>query len=176
MRKSILMGLGLALSVAGTAIAQQAPQAGERPARGERGGQMDGRRQGGPDGLLLKDITLTEGQRTQIAQLRKTQRDQMEARREQGEKQRETLRTARERGDTAAVRQAMQQRRQVMEQERTQHVAAIRNLLTAEQRVQFDKNVAELKAREARRAERGEGMGPRGKAGKGGDKRFRAGR
>ena len=179
MRKSILMGLGLALSVAGTAIAQQTPQAGQRPARGERGGQMEGRRQGGPDGLLLKDITLTEGQRAQIAQLRKTQRDQMGARREQGDKQRDAMRAARERGDTAAIRQAMQQRRQVMEQERTQHIAAIRNLLTAEQRVQFDRNVAELKSREAQRAERGEGMGPRvkgGKGGKGGDKPFRAGR
>ena len=177
MRKSILMGLGLALSVAGAAIAQ-APQDGQRPARGERGdrGQMDGRRQGGPDGLLLKDITLTEGQRTQIAQLRKTQREQMQAKREQGQKQGETVRAARERGDTAAVRQAMQQRRQAMEQERTQHIASIRNLLTAEQRVQFDKNVTELKAREAQRAERGPGMGPRGKGGKGGDKPFRAGR
>ena len=166
MRKSIFMGLGLALSVAGTAIAQ-APQDSQRPVRGERGergGQMDGRRQGGPDGLLLKDVTLTEGQRTQIAQLRKTQRDQMEARREQGQKQRETLRAARERGDTAALRQAMQQRRQAMEQERAQHIASIRNLLTAEQRVQFDKNVTELKARETQRAERGGKMGPRGKS------------
>lgn len=176
MRTSILMGLGLALSVAGTAIAQQAPQDGQRPPRGERGVPVDGRRQGGPDGLLLKDITLTEGQRTQIAQLRKTQRDQMEGKRAEGQKQRETMRAARERGDTAAIRQAMQQRRQVMQQERTQHIAAIRNLLTAEQRVQFDRNVAELKAREAQRAERGPGMGPRGKGGRGGDKPFRAGR
>jgi Spy/CpxP family protein refolding chaperone len=165
MRKSIFMGLGLALSIAGTAIAQ-APQDGQRPARGERGdraGQTDGRRQGGPDGLLLKDITLTEGQRTQIAQVRKTQREQMQAKRAEGQKQGETLRAARERGDTVAVRQAMQQRRQAMEQGRAQHIAAIRNILTAEQRVQFDKNVAELKAREAQRAERGPRMGARGK-------------
>ena len=165
MRKSILMGLGLALSVASTAIAQ-APKDGQRPSRGERGapgGQMEGRRQGRPDGLLLKDITLTEGQRTQIAQLRKTQRDQMESRRAQGQTQRETLRAARERGDTAAIRQAMQQRRQVMEQERAQHLAAIRTILNTQQRVQFDKNVTELKAREAQRAERGGKMGPRGK-------------
>jgi Spy/CpxP family protein refolding chaperone len=179
MRKSIFMGLGLALSVAGTAIAQ-APQDGQRPARGERGdraGQTDGRRQGGPDGLLLKDITLTEGQRTQIAQLRKTQREQMQAKREQGQKQGETMRAARERGDTAAVRQAMQQRRQVMEQQRTQHIASLRNILSAEQRVQFDKNIAELKAREAQRAERGHRMGARGKgpAGERGVKPTRSG-
>ena len=185
MRKSILMGLGLALSVAGTAIAQQGSQDTQRPPRGERGGerggQMDGRR-GGPDGLLLKDITLTEGQRTQIAQLRKTQRDQMEASRDKNKGQSDELRAARQRGDTVALRKAFEARRQAMEQERARHIAAVRNLLTAEQRVQFDKNVAELKQREAQRAERGEGFGPgkgRGPKGAGADrggKPFRGGR
>src|SRR5688572_31922045 len=86
MRTSILVGLGLALSVAGTAVAQQ-PQDGQRPPRGgERAGEMKGGR-GGPDGLLLKDVNLTEGQRTQIAQLRKTQRDAMEANREKNRAQ-----------------------------------------------------------------------------------------
>lgn len=164
MRKSVLMGLGLALSLAGTVAAQQG-QEGQRP-RGERGGQFEGRR-GGPDGLLLKDIELTEGQRTQIAQLNKTQRDKMDANREKSRGQFEDVRAARERGDTAAVRKAMQQRRQAMEQERTQHIAAIRNVLTVQQRVQFDKNVAELKQREADRALRGEGFGPDGRGGRG---------
>jgi Spy/CpxP family protein refolding chaperone len=78
MRTSILVGLGLALSLAGTAVAQQ-PQDGQRTRRGgERPGLAEGRR-GGPDGLLLKDITLTEGQRSQIAQLRTTQREAMKA-------------------------------------------------------------------------------------------------
>jgi hypothetical protein len=31
-----------------------------------------------------------------------------------------------------------------------QRIAAVRNILTADQRVQFDKNVAEMKARRAR--------------------------
>jgi periplasmic protein CpxP/Spy len=154
MRKSIFMGLGLALSVAGTAIAQQGQADTSRPARGERGGQFE-RGRGGPDGLLLKNITLTEGQRAQIAQLRKTQREEMRTDREKNRGQFDSLKAARQKGDTAAVRQAVQVRRQVMAQERAQHVAAIRNLLTAEQRVQFDKNVAELQQREARRAERG---------------------
>lgn len=171
MRKSVLMGLGLALSLAGTVAAQQG-QDGQRPPRGERGGQFEGRR-GGPDGLLLKDIVLTESQRTQIAQLNKAQREKMDATREKGRGQFEDVRAARERGDTAAVRKAMQQRRQVMEQERTQHIAAIRSVLTVQQRVQFDKNVAELKQREADRAQRGDGFGPRrpdGKGPKGGDR------
>ena len=160
MRTSILVGLGLALSVAGTAVAQQ-PQDRQRPPRGgERVGEMKGRR-GGPDGLLLRDITLTEGQRTQIAQLRKTQRDAM-ANREKNRAQFDELRAARQRGDTAAVRKAFETRRAAMQQEREQHIAAVRNLLTAEQRVQFDRNVAELKTREAQRAERRPGKRGRG--------------
>lgn len=162
MRKSIFVGIGLALSVAGTAIAQ-APQDGKRPARGERGtaGAAEGR-QGGPDGMLLKGITLSEGQRTQIAQLRATQREQMKARGQQGRGQAGDVRAARERGDTAALRKAMEQRHAALQQERSQHVAAIRNLLTADQRVQFDKNEAELTARQAERGDRAK-RGPGGK-------------
>ena len=173
MKKSILIGLGLAVSVASTAIAQAPDSSRGRGGKGGRGGefgQMEGRRgRGGPDGLLLKGITLTEGQRTQIAQLRKTQRDQFEAKRDANKGDFEKVREARQRGDTAAVRAAMAQRRTQMEQERAQHIAAIRNILTAEQRVQFDKNVAELKAREA---ERGQRVGNRGEKGR----QFRGGR
>ena len=153
MRTSILVGLGLALSIAGTAVAQQ-PQDGQRARRGaDRGGKMENRR-GGPDGLLLKDITLTEGQRAQIAQLRKTEREAMQANRETNRAQFDELRAARQRGDTAAVRKAFEARRVAMQQQRDRHIGAVRNLLTAEQRVQFDRNVAELKTRMAQRAER----------------------
>ena len=162
MKKSILIGLGVAAVFASTAIAQGPDSTRGRGPKGERGGrggeygQMEGRRggRGGPDGLLLKGITLTEGQRSQIAQLNKAQRDKFEAQRKQDDGQFEKVRDARKRGDTAAVRAAMAQRRTQMEQERAQHVAAIRNILTAEQRVQFDKNVAELKTREAERAQK----------------------
>jgi protein CpxP len=176
MKKSILIGLGLAVSVASTVIAQSPDTTRGRGHKGGRGaehGQMEGRRgRGGPDGLLLKGITLTEGQRTQIAQLNKTQRGQMEAKRGANKGQMEKVREARQRGDTAAVRAAMAQRRTQMEQERAQHIAAIRNILTAEQRVQFDKNVAELKARETERAQR---VGQKGdRPGRG--KQFRGGR
>lgn len=181
MRKSILMGLGLAVSVASTAIAQQQDTGrGQRGKGQDRGGQFDrrGGQRGGPMGLLLKDITLTEGQRTQIAQLHKTERDQMEAKRTQRQAEFEKVREARQRGDTAAVRVAMQQRRQAMEQERARNIASVRQILTADQRVQFDKNVAELKAREAERAQR---VGQRvEKGGKGqrrpGGREFRGGR
>ena len=174
MKKSILIGLGVAL-FASTAIAQ-APDSARKAEKGKRGGeygQMGCRRgRGGPDGLLLKGISLTEGQRTQIAQLRKTQHDQMDARRDANKVEMGKLREARQRGDTAAVRAAMAQRRTQMEQERAQHIAAVRNILTAEQRVQFDKNVAELKARQTERAQR---VGQKGdRPGRG--KQFRGGR
>ena len=157
MKKSILIGLGLAVSVASTAIAQDKGQDKQRGERGkDRGAQFEGRGgRGGPDGLLLKGITLTEGQRTQIAQLRKTQREQLDTKRNASKGDLAKLREAHQRGDTAAIRVAKEQRRAVMEQERAQNVAAIRNILTAEQRVQFDRNVADLKAREAQRGDRG---------------------
>jgi Spy/CpxP family protein refolding chaperone len=156
MKKSILIGLGLAVSLASTAIAQDKAQGKQRRDRDkDHGDQIDGRMgRGGPDGLLLKGITLTEGQRAQIAQLRKTQRAQLDAKRTASQGDLGRLREAHDRGDTAAIRAAKEQRRTVLAQERAQHIAAIRNVLTAQQRVQFDKNVAELKAREAERAQR----------------------
>jgi Spy/CpxP family protein refolding chaperone len=175
MRKTMMTGLALALSLAGVAGAQQPGQDSARPR--DKGARAEMGRRGGPDGLLLKGVTLTEGQRTQIAQLRKTEKQAMQARRETAKKELEAVRQARQRGDTAAVRVAMEKRFQVMQQEREQRVAAIRSLLTAEQHVQFDKNVAELKQRQADRvakfgergkAKRGPGArGPRGERGPG---------
>ena len=169
MRKSIIMGLGLALSLAGTVAAQQQPGQ-EAPRRskaeGERGGRFGGR---GPEGFLLRDITLTDAQKTQLQTLRKAEHDKMDARRDEMKKQVGEMRAARERGDTVAARALMQRNRQAREAARDQHIAAVRNILTAEQRVQFDKNVAELKQREAQRGERfgkgGRGRGDRGQRG-----------
>jgi Spy/CpxP family protein refolding chaperone len=161
MKKSIWMGLGglgLALALGATAAAQQHPGHEGRGNQKQEAGARRGR--GGPDGLLLKGIELTEGQRAQIAQLRKTQRDTMASRRDAMKKEFDAMREARQRGDTAAVRAQMAKLRQAREQERTRHVAAIRNILTAEQRVQFDKNVAELKQRAAERVAK---LGERGK-------------
>lgn len=167
MRKTVLLGLGLALSMAGVATAQQADKGGMRRERAgdERGPGMRGR--GGPDGLLLKGITLTEGQRVQIAQLRKTQREETAAEREQRREQFEQVRAARQKGDTAAVRQIVERHRAEQRQDRAQHIAAIRNLLTAEQRVQFDKNVAELEQRTATRGQHEFGGKPDGRGQRG---------
>ena len=160
MRKNILVAVGLALSLAGVASAQQGGdrQKGERGERGERPHREDSARgmrgRGGPDGRLLKGITLNEGQRAQIAQLNKAQRETFAAKRDARKAEMEQVKAARQRGDTAAVRAAMQRNRVAMEQARAQHLASIRNILTAEQRVQFDKNVTELQARMAERGKR----------------------
>jgi protein CpxP len=159
MRKTILTVLGLAVSLASVAAAQQPRGDAPRRDRGQEqrgpGGRFEGRGgPGGPRGLLLKDITLSDAQKAQLKQLHESRRETMKAGREQKREQVEQLRAARERGDTAAVRATMERNRQVMEQARAQELAAIRNILTAEQRVQFDKNVTEMKAREAERAQR----------------------
>jgi protein CpxP len=170
MRKSILIGLGLAASLAGVAAAQQpgtdAPK--RERSEGRRGGP-DGRFEdrGGPRGLLLKDITLTDAQKTQLKELRKAQHEKMDANREANRKQFDELRAARQKGDTVVVKAIMQRNRQAMEQAREQQVAALRNILSADQRIQFDKNVAELKQREAQRGERVGQRGPKGGRGRG---------
>lgn len=157
MRKSIIMGLGLALSLAGVAAAQQAGTDAPRRDRGEDhrgpGNKFGGR--GGPQGLLLKDIALTDAQKAQLKELRKSQHDKMDANREQMKQQWEEARAARQRGDTAAARAIMERNRPAMEAARAQELAAIRNILTADQRVQFDKNVAEMKRGAEGRKHRG---------------------
>jgi Spy/CpxP family protein refolding chaperone len=160
MRKSIIMGLGLALSLAGAAAAQQqAPDS----ARRNRGGDHRGEGRGGPGGFLLKDISLTDAQKAQVKQLHEANRAKMDANRDAMKKQFDEARAARQRGDTTAARAIMQRNRQAMEAARAQDVAAIRNILTADQRVQFDKNVAEMKQREAQRGDR---FGDKGKGGR----------
>lgn len=172
MRKSnFVLGLGLALSIVGSQAvsAQQSGAEGRRPQagqQGERGRGQGGDRRRGPDGFLLRGITLTDAQKSQLQSLQRQDSAQFAARRQQGAKASDEARAARQRGDTATVRRLMTERRAQMDQERERRTVAIRNLLTAEQRVAFDKNVAEAKDRQAQRGERGEGRRG-GKGGKG---------
>ena len=163
MRKTVVMALGLAASLATVAAAQQQQPGAEPPRREDhRGGRFEGR-DGGPRGLLFKDIKLTDAQKTQLKELRKAEHDKFAANRDQWKKEREELKAARQRGDTVAVKAIRDRQRATMEQARSQQLEAIRNILTPEQRVQFDKNVAELKQREQERARRFGERGPRGK-------------
>lgn len=183
MRKSTFaLGLGIALTLGATDLAAQ-----QRPARpdsakaGARaGGQMGPRGEMGPrgggrgsmargpqrHGMLLRDITLTDAQKAQL-QARHT--SQQEARRASAEANRQAMeraRPARQSGDTAALRAFRTEQQARMTAARDAEIAAIRDILTAEQRVQFDKNVATMKERmEKREAGMREGRGQRGPRG-----------
>jgi len=169
MRKSTFaLGLGLALSLgAADLAAQQAPvrpdsaKPGARArghgehggARGERGPRARGEARGPRgDGALLRGITLTDAQKAQLKTLREQQRESFKANAEGRKKAMEDVRAARERGDTAAVRKFRDQQRTQMTQQMERQTAAVRGILTPEQRSQFDKNVAEMKQRMEKRA------------------------
>ena len=162
--KTLTTAIALALTLAATAGAQSAAhgQRAERP----RGAQQDsvGRRgRGGPERMLLRGITLSADQKAKLADLRAHERAQLDAnrpRRQDGANgQNDAARPRRERGDTTGVAA----RRAEFEQRFEQRIAAVRNILTSEQRVQFDKNVADFKAQRAQHAGRG---GFRGQAGR----------
>ena len=99
-------------------------------------GQGDMRRGGGMGGMLLKDITLTDAQKDQI----KTIREKYVPK--QLELQKAVQATGVPADDATRAKMA---------ELRSQQSAEIRAVLTADQQVQFDKNVAEMKARMAAR-------------------------
>ncbi len=163
MRKATFIpGLALALFGVASVATAQGQNRQERP----RGAQADsgfhrgpgGRGGRGPEGMLLRGITLTADQKTRIAAIGERERKAFEANRPKGEKggqgRNGQARPQRQRGDTAAFAA----RRAEMEKRREQHVAELRTVLTSEQRVQFDRNVAEMKQRFSQRmgGERGQ--------------------
>ncbi|MFL5583018.1 MAG: Spy/CpxP family protein refolding chaperone [Gemmatimonadaceae bacterium] len=189
MRKKIALGLGLAVTlgaagVTGAQIAQQGASAKQQVAqqdstkrRGERGARGERRGPGGPGGFLLRGITLSADQQKRLEALRPARGEQGAPQDPQRAKVRALMdeaRDARQRGDSAAAAAKFQQARTLMTQQREQQVAQIRSILTAEQRVQFDENVAEMKRREGERGQRGFGPGgERGRRGERGAKRSR---
>lgn len=180
MRKNsigVTLALALTLGAASVATAQGTTSGPERsrPAQDSssvrRGpGDHGGRR----DAMLLRGITLSSDQQGKIAALRATERSRMDSLRTRAGEAR-----AGGRGDAASARAAgaprvvpgvrgdtagRGARWARMEKQREQHIADLRAILTPDQRTQFDRNVAELKARRAAggsmdrgRAERGRG-------------------
>lgn len=100
-------------------------------------GQGEGRRGGGMGGMLLKDITLTDAQKAQVKTIReKYLPQQMELRK----------------AAQAVGGPPDEATRTKMMDLQTKQAAEIRAILTADQQAQFDKNLAEMKARmDARR-------------------------
>jgi Spy/CpxP family protein refolding chaperone len=147
-KTSLTTALALALTLAASAGAQGMNPS-DRPQR-PQGTEQDGsfrRGRGGPEGMLLKGITLSADQQQKLADLRAHERQTFEQngqRRQDGQAGADA-RPRREPGDTAGFAA----RRAEMEKRFEQRIAAVREILTPSQRAQFDKNVAELKARRA---------------------------
>jgi Spy/CpxP family protein refolding chaperone len=123
--------LAAALCVGMTSVA--AAQGTEPPKQGQ--GEM--RRGGGMGGMLLKDINLTDAQKAQVKTIReKYLPQQMELRK----------------SAQAVGGPPDQATRDKMMALQNQQTAEIRAILTADQQVTFDKNLADMKARmDARR-------------------------
>ena len=167
MRKTLMrMGLGIALVVgaAGVAAAQSA-QPNARPDTTQRDhrrwdGEHGGRRRGGPEGALLRGINLTDAQKDRLEAIRKEQEPEMHKTRDHFAAVMKEAREARQRGDTTAARAKMEQVRTQMDKQREKHIAALRTVLTAEQRKQLDANIATMKERGAEGGHRHGGERP----------------
>ena len=152
MRRNQVFGFALALAAVTGA---QSASAQQQPAQGHEQHAREGRRQGGgPFQRLFQGVQLTEAQQQQVRQIFQEGRPA----RPQGERGERRARGERPQL-TTEQRAELQKRRQEMQARRTQQIARIRGILTAEQRTQFDRNVAQL---EAGRREQGERRGRRG--------------
>ena len=149
---------------------------------GPRHGQMDGMRRGGMrggrgfgrgvggDGHLMKNLNLTDAQKTRIKAIHEKYQPQMKSQREQAPTQFKGIRDARQKGDTsAAARQRFQAQREQFQQKvkaiRDQEQSEIRTVLTADQRAKWDAAQKERQARFEKQRQRWEQRkGARGKA------------
>jgi Spy/CpxP family protein refolding chaperone len=137
------LAFALSLATAGAAIAQAPTQSGAQRVERADGGRSGPGARGGRDEELFRGITLSANQQTSLKALRDQQRKEFEAQR--GNRQAGQAAG----GGRGAVRDSasMAARRTQMEARRNKQFASLRSILTADQRVQFDKNVAELKTR-----------------------------
>jgi hypothetical protein len=126
-----LLAVGLTF-VVGTVAGAQPAGAGDRPFL--------------LDDTLLTGITLSEAQREDVAQLRKLQLAEADGARVEFLDAVELMRRARERGDDGTAGTIMAVLQSDMKSQQTWRLAALRALLTPEQRRLFDTNVDALMA------------------------------
>jgi Spy/CpxP family protein refolding chaperone len=160
MRKIALLAAFAAITSATTVFAQNGG-----PPEGRRGGGPGGRGGMMADRALLEGITLSEAQQAKLQDIRKAERDRMEAQRGQQQgppPEMEAIRAAREKGDTVTVNKLMAEQRAKMNARQDEQIAAIRAILTSDQVAQFETNVAALKKRQAEMGPMGMGRGRRG--------------
>jgi len=153
-KTSLMSAFALVVTLAASAGAQGVNST-DHPARPQGTEQNGGfrRGRGGPEGMLLKGITLSADQKQKLADLRTREREAWQ--KDHPNAQQGAERQRRQPGDTTGFGA----RRAEMEKRFDARIAEVRNILTADQRTQFDKNVAELKAH---RAENGGRFGRRG--------------
>ena len=161
MRKIAVLAAFVAMAGATAVQAQGNPPT---PPGGMRGGMRGRGGPGGPgammDQMLLKGITLTDAQKASLEQLRKSEREQMQAHADEARAEMEAIRDARQKGDTVTANRLMAEQRAKMDARRDDQFAAIRAILTGDQVTQFDANVAEMKKRQSEMG--GMGRGRRG--------------
>jgi len=161
---ALLVGfVGIAGAQSTTPQTQQGQKQGVSP-RGERRGGGDFRR-GGPRGRgrgmrggrgafgggLVRNLNLTDAQKSQLKTIHEKYRPQFETIRTQMKSQADNVRALRQKGDTVGARAAAQKLRSDIEARtstiRKQELADVRNILTAEQRTKWDAAQAERQKR-----------------------------
>jgi len=158
-KTSLMSALALVVTLAASAGAQGVST--DHPARPQGTEQQGGFRRGGrggPEGMLLKGITLSADQKQKLADLRTREREAWQ--KDHPNAQQGAERQRRQPGDTTGFAA----RRAEMEKRFDARIAEVRNILTADQRTQFDKNVAELKAHRAENRGRFGGRGEKKEA------------
>jgi Spy/CpxP family protein refolding chaperone len=133
-------------------------EAGARRDNGELKGKRHGHRgmrgrEG--QGRMMKDLNLTDAQKSRVKAIHAKYRPQFEALRKQSEPQFKAMRDARQKGDTSAATRArfrtqMEQFRTRSQAIRQQEQNELRATLTADQRAKWD---AAVKARQTRQTE-----------------------
>ena len=136
--RALALGALMIVGVAGVSAAQSTTT---RPSRGQRSGEMQGRKGPGGGREFGRDLNLTDAQKAQVKVIRQKYQPQNEALRNQAKPFMEAAKAARQKGDTVAFRSNMEKAHQVMQggqSLRTQQNAEIRAILTPDQQAKFD--------------------------------------
>lgn len=145
MKRIFMAAFAVALTLGAASISQAQTTQGEHKDHHERAGHAQLRKGPGgrghrPMAMLFRDINLTQEQKDQIRALHR--KNMPQDAREKLEETREKMKALREKGDTAELRELRQEVREKMKERHEEMLKEIRAILTPEQRVQFEKNVA----------------------------------
>jgi Spy/CpxP family protein refolding chaperone len=158
------LSIGTALILGATVLAAQTPTQPGRQGAAEQARAPRAERAGRAGGLVFRDITLTEAQRTRVrdvqqryAQERRQLASSARARQPRGLRPDSAVRQRPDSAARAALRAERTALRTRLQQLSERQFADLRAVLDPSQRATFDRNVAELKQRmSARGQERGE--------------------